>query len=253
MKRLFYFQFVRLKNQKLMLLLPILTLFIGGTGILLGYMYYGGINTAPQMWLLSLYNSYTQFTFLFLIYIFVSFFTNDFTNGIYSYMKQIGFSLKKCIVAKMILLFLVTFGGTNLFFIFTSIVVGNKNYYYLLLMLLSVNLSLIFIILFTLLLSLILKKTMVATISGYLLFMVMNVINLFGFGLTNPADGNSISSITFRAISGREVTHYSLKTLNLDYSKYSLILTSGPTLVWIGIISVIIICLLKKERKINEV
>lgn len=253
MSRLFYFQYVRLKNQKLLILLPILLLFIGGSGILLGYIYYEDMNANPQMWLLSLYNSYTQFTFLFLIYIFVSFFTNDFANGIYPYMKQIGFSIKKCIVSKAVLLFLIPFIGMNMFFVITSLAVGNKDCYFLFLILFSVNLSLVFIVLFTLLLSLLIRKTMVATLSGYSLFVVMNIVNFFGFGLTNPADGNSISSITFQAICGMEVTHYSLKTLDLDYNKYSLVLTAGPTVIWILIIFLAIMCLLKKEDKINEV
>lgn len=253
MSRLFEFQFVRLKNQKLIILLPVLILIIGGAGILLGYIYYKDADVDSRMWLFSLYNSYTQFTFLFLIYIFVSFFANDFKNGIYSFMNQIGFSIRKCIAGKAVLLFTITVIVMDLFFIITNFAVGNTDYYFLFLVLLSVDLSLIFIVLFTLLLSLSIRKTMAATIVGYLLFLAMNVLNFIGFGLTNPADGNSISSVTFQAMCGIEVEHYSLKTLDLDYNKYSLLLATGPTLVWIFIIFMAIMCLLKKESKLYEI
>ncbi len=253
MVRLFQFQFIRLKNQKLIILLPILLLIIGGTGILLGYIYYNDIGAESRMWLFSLYNSYTQFTYLFLIYILVSFFANDFKNGIYSFMNQLGFSIRKCVAGKAVLLFAITVIIMDLFFLITNFAVGNEDYYFLFLILLSVDLSLIFIVLFTLLLSLVIRKTMVATIVGYLLFVAMDVVNFVGFGLTNPADGNSISSITFQAMCGMEINHYSLKTLGLDYDKYSLILATVPTLVWIVIIFVAIMCLLKRENKLYEI
>ncbi len=117
----------------------------------------------------------------------------------------------------------------------------------MIIILISVNLSLIFIILATMVLSITIKKTMTATLMGYCSFVIMNILNFIGFGVTNPADGNSISSVTIRVLAGRAVEHYSLKTLDIDFEKYGFILATLPVIIWDLILLLVVIILINKE------
>lgn len=252
MKKLLVFQLIRFKNKNILLLMPGLLLGIGFMGLLLGVMVYG-INAAPEMWLVSVYNAYTQFTFLFLINIFVSTFSDDFTNGIYNFMRQIGCSFKQCIWSKAICIYFMTFIGTNVFILFTYFISANNDIKYLSTIMISVNFSLIFIILFAIILSLTIKKTMTATLIGYGSFLIMNILNFIGFGLTNPADGNSISSVTIRFLAGGSLDHYSLKTTNIDFQKYGFLLAILPVVAWDFILLMMVFFLIKREGKKNEI
>src|SRR5665647_1149189 len=85
MKRLFVFQGIRMCNNRILFLLPLLLIIIIGiSGIFLGYLY-GGSDATPKTRLLFLYNAYLQFAFLFLLYVFISTFAKDFSNGTYTY------------------------------------------------------------------------------------------------------------------------------------------------------------------------
>lgn len=252
MKELLLFQIKRLKNKNILTLIPGLLVVIGIMGLLLGIMVYGK-GASPAFWLVSVYNAYTQFTFLFMIYVFISTFSDDFSNGIYAFMKQIGYSFSRCILSKAIAVYVMTFLGTNVFILITNFISGNEDFNYLFTILLSVNLSLVFIVLFAIILSLLIKKTMTATLVGYGSFLVMNILNFVGFGLTNPADGNSISSVTIRFLAGRPLEHYSLKTTNIDFEKYGFQLATLPVLTWDFILLLIVIFLIKKEAKRNEI
>lgn len=253
MKNLLLFQLKRLKNKNVLILLPCLLILIGFFGLFFGVVFYGK-QAPPAMWLVSVFNAYTQFSFLFLIYIFVSTFTDDFHNGVYSFLKQLGFSYKQCLICKVISVYVICFIGTNIFMILTNLIGGNKDINFLLIILLSVNLSLVFIILLTVILSLVLKKTMTATLVGYGLFLIMNIINYIGFGLTNPADGNSISSVALRHLADNSmIEHYSLKRTTINFDKYGSLLAVMSPLIWDLILILIVLILVKREDKKNEI
>ena len=247
MKRLFVFQGIRMCNNRILFLLPLLLIIIIGiSGIFLGYLY-GGSDATPKTRLLFLYNAYLQFTFLFLLYVFVSTFAKDFSNGTYTYMKQIGYSMSKCLVSKSVILFLCSIFVINIFMVITSLAFHNTDLEFLVLMLLSINLAVIFIIFFAMALSLTIKKTMPATLTGYGMFILLNIVNLVGYGITNPADGNSLSYTTFSALSGQTISHYSLSKVIIDYEKYRYILTTVPAFFWICILLIVVVFLLKKK------
>lgn len=124
---------------------------------------------------------------------------------------------------------------------------------YLILMLVTINLTLIFTVLFSIVLSLIFKKTMVATLIGYGLFIIFNIVNLVGLGLTNPADNNSISYVTLSSLAGQKVTHYSLSKSNIDFYQYKYQLITIPIIVWILILLTIIFAILIKRSKKNKI
>ena len=246
MRRLFAFQGIRMRNNRTLFLLPILLIIIGISGIFLGNLF-GGSAATPKTRLLSLYNAYLQFTFLFLLYVFVSTFAKDFSNGTYTYMKQIGYSMTKCLVSKSVILVLCSFFVIDIFMIISSFVFHNTDFEFLVLMLFSINLAIIFIIFFAMVLSLTIRKTMPATLTGYGMFILLNIVNLVGYGITNPADGNSLSYTTFSALSGQTISHYSLSKVTIDYEKYRYILTTVPAFFWICILLIVVVLLLKRK------
>ena len=129
----------------------------------------------------------------------------------------------------------------------TSFVFHNTDFEFLVLMLFSINLAIIFIIFFAMVLSLTIKKTMPATLTGYGMFILLNIVNLVGYGITNPADGNSLSYTTFSALSGQTISHYSLSKVTIDYEKYRYILTTVPAFFWICILLIVVVFLLKRK------
>jgi len=76
-----------------------------------------------------------------------------------------------------------------------------------------------------------------------------SIINLVGYGITNPADGNSLSYTTFSALSGQTISHYSLSKISIDYEKYRYILTTVTAFFWICILLLVVVFILKKEDK----
>lgn len=252
MKKLLTFQATRMRNNKTLFLLPLLLIIIGISGLFLANLFYGEQASAKEK-LLCLYNAYSQFTFLFLVYLFVSTFTSDYKNGVYSFMNQIGFSVGRCLVSKSVIVLAVSFIVTNVFIAIANFIFGNSDVEYLILLLVTINLTLIFTILFSMMLSLIFKKTMVATLIGYGSFVILNIINLVGFGLTNPADSNSISYITLSSLAGQQTTHYSISKLGMDFYQYRYALIIVPIIVWILILLAFVFVVLRTRSKKNEI
>ena len=82
----------------------------------------------------------------------------------------------------------------------------------------------------------------------FLVLMLLS-INLVGYGITNPADGNSLSYTTFSGLSGQTISHYSLSKISIDYKNYRYILTIVPAFFWICIFLLVVVFILKKEDK----
>lgn len=248
MKNLISFQIKRMWNSKSLILLPILLIAIGLSGIFLTGVFYSN-DASAKVKLLCVYNSYSQFTFLFLIYLFVSTFSSDFKNGIYSFMNQVGYSKRKCFLSKAVILLTMSTLITDIFIIFANFLFDNNDYEYLGIMLISINLTLIFTVLFAMLLSLLVRKTMPATLIGYGLFVAMDILNFVGYGLTNPADSNSISYTTLCSLAGLEVNHYTLIKLDLNFYEYRYFLIIVPIVLWIAILLTVITIIFKKRGK----
>lgn len=250
MKKLVNFEFKRLKNKKIIILLPILLLLIGFAGILLGNLYFK--SGSDKVRLLQIYSAYVQFVFIFTSYVYISTFTNDYANGNYAFIKQIGYSFGKILFAKTIILYLITVVSTNLFLIIASFYLQCTDVSYLVILIISLNLSLLFVILFALFISLIIRKTTQATLVTFGAFIVFNITNLVTFGLTNPSDANSISFVTLQKLASLPITHDTLSTIDLDFIKYRYLLITLPSIFWIGLLLLVIIILVKKGVSKNE-
>ena len=103
MLKLLKFEFKRLWKTKALVLLWILCVAIAVMGAVLNNFFYDGIDDSYRK-LLSIFNAYTQFSYLILGFLFVTVFTRDNTNGIVNFYKQIGFSQLSQYTCKTIML-----------------------------------------------------------------------------------------------------------------------------------------------------
>lgn len=249
MSKLIKFEIKRMINNKILFLLPILLIIIGFAGMAISFAT-GNQENLPEIKFLSIYSAYTQLTYLVLIYVFINSFASDFSNGVYPFMTFMGFSTAKCIRSKLYILTFTSVLIIDIFTVIASVTLRNTNYNLLILTLVSLDLSAIFIILFSLFLSLTIKKSLPATLFGYAMFVVFDIVNLFLYGLTNQADQNSISTSTLYAISGSGVIpNKNLMQLNLDFELNKYIYIFLPSLCWIVLLIIINTLILKRKSK----
>lgn len=228
----------------ILILLPV----IGAAGIILGITMYG-VDTEPKMKILSIYNAYTQFTYLVLIYSFISTFCNDFTNGSYSFMKQIGYGLRNNLITKSLILFVVNVVIIDIIFLIMNLIFQNHDYKYLFASIATVDLCIIVTLLLAMLLSVIVKKTMMATLIAYGLYVVMNVLNFVGYGIFNPADGNSISSVCLQVLAGLYTGHYTLGELEIPYEKIGYLISMAAPVIWSLILLIFVAIFIRRAER----
>lgn len=247
MKKLLIFEFLRLKNNKILFILPSLLILIGISGILLSSVYFG-TQSNYKLVCFNIYNAYAQFTFLFVSYIYIYYFSEDFKKGIYSFYRQIGYSLRSCLFTKFLLLVLISILFVDLFFLFIICFFKAQDASYVALLISSVDVSIIFCITFSLFLSVLFKKTLIAVAVNFAIYILSNVLNLILFGLANPSDGNSLNTTTIKYLSTGELSHKSLSTVNWDFDSMKIIFSLGTPIVYSLILLLIIYIWTKKER-----
>ena len=219
---------------------------IGILGYILNVVFYSKVSN-PRLSMLSLYNSYTQFSYLMLVYVFVYTFANDFSKGINIFMEQIGYSVKKVISAKVLVLSIIIIPLVDVIFLVMNFVYGNTDFKYLLLLILIVDLGLIFIISLSIVLSLFLKKTMPATLTLYGLYIIFNILNLFLYGATNPADGNSFSTYILHKLIGVSSGNSYLDKLNVPIETWGVFFAIAIPSIWIALLAILISAKLRKK------
>lgn len=247
MENLLKFEFKRLWSKKIIIFLPIILIAIGTSGILLGSVYGNDFN--EKVLLLNVYNAFTQFSFLFLSFIYISVLAEDFSKGNYKFLQQLGFSLEKLMLIKLMILYLISIVVADLFIIVYATVINIPDWSFVMLMIGTVDLGLLFIVFLSNLLSIIFKRIMTATVVSFILYIIFDFVNLVLFGLTNPCDANSLSCVTLGQLAGLPLTHDSLSTLTLNYEQYSLLFTMLPSAIYCLVLFVILFVLLKREEK----
>lgn len=247
MKKLFNLEMKRLYRSKVFLLMILLMILIGGLGIVLNQVFYKNM-TDKRMILLSLYSSYTQFTYLVLGFIFVSIFAKDYQNGVYAWIIQMNYRMGQILLAKAATACVMIVPLIDIVFIATKVVCGIQDKAYLGLCILHVDFNILYIILLALLLSIIMKKVIQATLTMYGLFVVFNGANLIGYGMVNPSDSNSLCSyyLSKRLIDSQ--SHYSLSKLALS-DKAMQFMSIGLPLVWSLTLGILIVFLLRVRKK----
>lgn len=245
--KLFKLEVTRMIRSRILQLSLFLLILIGVLGMVLYNVYYKPRNDSRYI-LLSLYNSYTQFTYLVLGFVFVSMFCKDFQNGVYAWFKQIGYGFRYVCIVKLIVLLVTVLPLLNIVFIGAQLISKNSDFGYFSLCTVCVNLDVIYIIILSLFISVIFKKVIQSTLIMYGMFIVFNGMNLVLYGIVNPVDSNSISSYYLSKLLNPDQSHYSLTKVSLPGSTLRLVSLLLP-IIWI-IVLLIATVFTKKHRKV---
>ncbi len=219
LKKLFLLELNRLKHSYTIFFIILLTIIIGVLGIVLNSIYYGDSN--PEIGMLSVFNAYTQFTYLMLGFVFIHTFVKDYDKGITNFYLQQGYSLSKQTICKFTLLCVIVLPFIDVLLIIANLIYKNSDIQYLLKLIIIIELSTVYIILLAILIATLVKKSISAVLIFYGLFIILNVANIFTLGLLNPADGNSISTYLLSEYCGRTIVHFTLDHFKEQLLKYS--------------------------------
>lgn len=242
MNKLFFFEIKRMKYKKIHIILPLIVIAIGLIGIISGNAFNEAMTNEIRM--VNVFQAYTQFSFIFLGFIYIYLFCEDYSKGTDQFISQLGYSKAKQIFIESIILYLYTILIVMLFIVAYALSIGCFNLSYLMLILFAIVAGTLFTLMFSCFLSMVFKKALNATAFQFLFFILFDVLNIFAYGLTNPCDSNSLATVTIRYLSGISVTHKSLSTLDLEFEKMKWVYTICPSLVYSGILFVAIFVLL---------
>ena len=103
MSRLFKFEIKRMKYKKIHIILPLIIISIGLVGIITGNAFNENLTSKVKM--LNIFQAYTQFSFIFLGFVYIYLFTEDSIKGTDKYISQLGYSLAVQILFKSLILY----------------------------------------------------------------------------------------------------------------------------------------------------
>ena len=115
MSRLFKFEIKRMKYKKIHIILPLIIISIGLVGIITGNAFNENLTSKVKM--LNIFQAYTQFSFIFLGFVYIYLFTEDSVKGTDKYISQLGYSLAVQILFKSLILYAYTLIITTAFII----------------------------------------------------------------------------------------------------------------------------------------
>lgn len=156
MSRLFKFEIKRMKYKKIHIILPLIIISIGLVGIITGNAFNENLTSKVKM--LNIFQAYTQFSFIFLGFVYIYLFTEDSVKGTDKYISQLGYSLAVQILFKSLILYAYTLIITTAFIIGYAISIHFTDLDYLILIVCSIAAALLFTITFACLMSIIFKK-----------------------------------------------------------------------------------------------
>lgn len=232
--------------MKVLYLAWFLCIIIAVLGMVLNRLFYGDTADSSTK-MLSIFNSYTQFSYLILGFLFVTTFTKDNVNGVTSFYKQIGFSYTKQYFGKMIVLFVCIVPVIALITIICNFIYGNSNLDYFIVLLIAIIVSQIYIMLLAILISLIFENTVKAVLLFFGLFIVFNLLNIVCFGLVNPADSNSILTYCLANWFEKGMSHYSLDNVSDFVLKNKVIICCLQPLACCAILAILDIIIIKRK------
>lgn len=245
MKKLLHFEFVRLIRSKVATLIIIFVFVIGVLCIAFNCIWYD--SSSPMSSMIIIYNAYTQFIYLILSLVFILTFTKDYKKGVNNFYIQQGYNMIDFYISKFILLVVLTLPIIDVIFIVANVLYNNTNMLFLVEMILIVDLSIIFVILLSMAISILTRNVFKAIIIFYGLFVLFNIGNLFLFGLFNPADWNSISTYLLNLMSDPNAIHYSLDNINLGSVKHKSVISVVVPLLDSLIMLLVDVLLLNKK------
>ncbi|GAB2023362.1 hypothetical protein RyT2_24380 [Pseudolactococcus yaeyamensis] len=240
MLNLFEFEYLRFKNNRVLFLLPILLIVIGFSGVLLTQIYTDG-SISSYLTLFNIYNAYAQFVFLFISFIYIYSFSEDFSKGSYAFYRQIGYSLRKCLFVKLVLLYIPTALIVTFFIVLSALKFQIHEILKIVIAVITINFGLLFCIVFSLFLSLLLKKkTMFAAVTNFIIYIACNILNLVLLGLTNPLDGNSLSTSMVKYLFLGNISNQSIVRTHWNFETQNFLFAVMPSIVYVLIFGIII-------------
>ena len=150
-----------MKYKKIHIILPLIIISIGLVGIITGNAFNENLTSKVKM--LNIFQAYTQFSFIFLGFVYIYLFTEDSIKGTDKYISQLGYSLAVQILFKSLILYAYTLIITTAFIIGYAISINFTDLDYLMLIVCSIAAALLFTITFACLMSIIFKKALDAT------------------------------------------------------------------------------------------
>ena len=252
MIKLLHFEFKRFIHSKRIILIIFLLLLIGLSGVALCHAFYSPLQE-PKIGLLSLFNSYTQFTFLVLAFLFARYFARDLEDGSMILFVYLGFSKNKILFAKFLLLVIVVLPVIDITMAGGYCFYGCNDIAYLGEVLLLLNLCVLSIVSCALFFSSIFKKASITAIAMYAYFLICNVLNLFCFGLANQADGNSITTYVAAKTSGIINSHPSLSQISSPFVENIDIFSVLINVLWVAIFIIATLIINSKSGRKYEI
>ena len=104
-----------MKYKKIHIILPLIIISIGLVGIITGNAFNENLTSKVKM--LNIFQAYTQFSFIFLGFVYIYLFTEDSVKGTDKYISQLGYSLAVQILFKSLILYAYTLIITTAFII----------------------------------------------------------------------------------------------------------------------------------------
>lgn len=249
MKKLIRSEFIRLKNNLMLIFVPLLIIMIFIVGyILCTNNVFGAITDYnSQTILLALYNFASQFLFLGLIYFFVSSFSRDFSKGVYAFLNAINYTLGKCLTAKTINLAVLSIVTTDLCIAIFNALLANTNIELFMMILVSLDLNILYTLFLCMLLSVCIKKTLPAVLACLGVYVVLDIINLFVGFIFQIAD-NSFTNYTLYQFIGMQKDSL-VQYTNLDFEKYHWLYITVPSLAYICAMIVLVAIIVRVIQK----
>lgn len=203
MTELVKFQFKRaLESKKIILTLGLMLLILIAS-YALWRVYYMPLGESRYS-VLTLYLVFTQFFYLVFAYLLVSVFADDIKSGAVVLFGYMGYGCLAIVLSKIIYCLVLFIPLTDLILVVWATANGCHDLGFLGEVIALLDLCIIQVVLLASFLSLIIKKTNIATIVMYGIYLCFNVINLLFNGLTNQADSNSLSTYTIQILSGMQ-------------------------------------------------
>ena len=246
MGKLVRFQFSRAIESRKLILSCMLVFVITAVGLAFCKVYYMPL-ADPRHGMYAMFLSFTQFFYLAFGYVLISLFCDDYQSGSIELFKYLGYSANSIIVVKIIYFLVSMIPLFDFIVLLGALVFACVDVAFVLKLIILLDLCIIQVMLIACALSVFIRKTSTATIIMYGLFLALNILNLAGFGLTNQADSNSLSSFTMSITSGiqrYQPLWHGVENLNGDQLYFYSILIN---VVWI--IFLLALCFYKERKR----
>ncbi|MBE6468714.1 MAG: hypothetical protein E7001_01810 [Coriobacteriaceae bacterium] len=234
MNRLLRFEFSRAKRGNLLFaLLAIFTLFVGTTFFFAPSLMQAYRLEQGDAAIISVFNSFAQFSVISLGSVYSYAFSRDFQNGSYDFYPQIGVSPVRAMISRATVLLICSWVGVLV--VFAVVIIANDssnihaNVYAVSYSLLAVA----FVLALSCAVSVFLRNPMFSVLALFILFVIGSSINYNFYGLTFQTDTSSFSTFMMGYLLGYDGISPQIASLSLDFSLHGPFIALSLSLIWL--------------------